>query len=193
VSTKLEGRVRPRLLTSLALTFVVPLAPAGAASGLTLGKVAPPGLGGCTDCEVLQRNGRCRRAPLPGARRELDGHLLEHAGRRRRDRARPASGLSSDRHARSVQDHQADEVGDCPGEHGHPSFATSLAVKGGDLLGLVTVDNLVSAYSTNVAGDTVSTVPCGLSVGGLVGRGTPCKLGSLTTHLVNVSATLVPR
>jgi len=192
VSVKLEGRVRPRLLTSLALAFVVPLALAGAASGLTLGQVAPPGLGGCGNCEVLQRNvaaGEPRYRVPAGNWTITSWSTQGGGGATGHARLRVYRPTGTPGQFKIIRQTKLETVP----ANGHPSFATSLAVKGGDLLGLVTVDNLVSAYSTNVAGDTVSTAPCGLSVGGLAGRGTPCKLGSLTTHLVNVSATLVPR
>jgi hypothetical protein len=79
---------------------------------------------------------------------------------------------------------------------GHPSFAVSIKVQGGDLLGLEAVHDVPLAYPTSVAGDEVSSPHCSagaLTVGTLVGTGTECPLASLTSRLVNVSAELIPR
>jgi hypothetical protein len=164
---------------------------AGTANALTLGQVGPPDLGGCGSCEVFQRRvgSGGPSYTVPAGNWTITSWSARGggtaAGKARLRVYRPTGTpgqfkLAKQTHLELIP------------ANGHPSFATSLNVRGGDRLGIVTVDNLASAYTTDVTGDDVSGVPCDPSVGQLVGKGTTCKLSLLTTHLVNVSAELFP-
>src|SRR4051812_4308727 len=187
------GRARKRSLVCVALAGVSTLGITATASALTLGSVAPPNMGGCTNCEVMQLQvaaGEPKyRVPAgPTGFWTITSWSTQGGG--------VATGQARLRVYRKVAAPgqyvllRQSALGTVPA-HSHPSFATSLNVQKGDLLGLGTIKNVVSAYNSGVAGDNVETIHCfPTGPGQLVGPGTSCPFGALPYRLANVSATL---
>jgi hypothetical protein len=165
---------------------------AGVANAVTLGKVAPPNLGGCSNCEVFQRRVGAGEPSytVPAGNWTITSWSAQGggtaAGKARLRVYRPTSTLGQFRLVRQT-------IRKLIPASGHPSFATSLNVRGGDLLGLEAEGNLPSTYATSVNGDREFVVFCSPTLGQLVGKGTTCTLAPFATHLVNVSAELIPR
>jgi hypothetical protein len=184
-----------RLLVSVGLAGVGVLSITATASALTLGSVAPPNMGACTSCDVMQFQTAASepkyRVPagptgfwtITSWSSQGGGTAAGHA----RIRVyRKAPGLGQ---YKLVRQSALETIP----AHGHPSHTTSLDVMKGDLLGLGTLDNLVSGYD-GVAGDNEKAIFCDpTGPGQLVGPGTSCPFGDLGTSLVNVQATLKPR
>ena len=161
------------------------------ANALTLGKVAPPGGGGCTSCESFQRDVAAGQPSyrVPAGIWTITSWSAQGGGSaagQARLRVYRPTGKSGQ--FKLVKQSKFETIP----ANGHPSFATSLNVEGGDLLGLVTVSDVATGYPS-IAGNDVSNVTCAPKVGQLVGKGTTCPLSPVPDHLVNVSAHLVQR
>jgi hypothetical protein len=168
---------------------------AAAANAKTLGQVAPPGLGGCNSCDGFQSHvGKDEpRYRVPSGKWTITSWSAEGGGSAvGKARLRVYRPTGTKGQFQLVKQSKLEIV---PAS-GHPSFATSIKVQGGDLLGLETRGDVGLAYPTTVAEDEVQGVHCSsvpLTVGTLVGVGTECGLATVTSRLVNVSAVLVPR
>jgi hypothetical protein len=75
---------------------------------------------------------------------------------------------------------------------GHPKFPVRLKVRGGDLLGILTLENLASGYNNGVERNLATIPLCHPDLGGLIGAETDCPLLPLTTSLINMRVTLSP-
>jgi hypothetical protein len=73
---------------------------------------------------------------------------------------------------------------------GHPIFLTSLTVKGGDLIGIFTIEGLPAGYPSVIKKNSSWVFNCGLDLGDLVGTDTGCDLGPLKGNLVDAKVTL---
>jgi len=187
----LGQRTRALRFSTLALGLAVAsgLPLTGAAFARSLGSLAPPNYGGCTSCEVFQGSTALGQPSyvvphgnwtITSWRAQGGGTAAGHAKLRiyRPTNVAGQFKLLAESALMTIP------------KNGHPSFTVSIAVRGGDLLGIQTVDNLPSAYSSGVSGDNSSTVPCGPTVGQRVGAETSCALGVITTELANVKVTL---
>jgi hypothetical protein len=192
----MTSRTRTRMSLALGVTALYALSMSASASALTLGSVGPPGLGGCTSCDVFQYQvaaGEPKyRVPagstgfwtITSWSTQGGGTDVGHA----RIRVYRQTGTAGQ--FKLIRESPLRTIP----ANGHPTFATSLDVKKGDLLGLGTLDDVSSGYPSGVAGDTAKTIFCDpTGPGELVGQGTSCPLGNLSSTLVNVSATLKPR
>jgi hypothetical protein len=182
--------VKSRKLCAL-IALLSALGLSASANALTLGKVAPPGGGGCTSCESFQRDVAAGQPSyrVPAGIWTITSWSAQGGGSaagQARLRVYRPTGKSGQ--FKLVKQSKFETIP----ANGHPSFATSLNVQGGDLLGLVTVSGVGTGYPS-ITGNEVSNVPCAPKVGQLVGKGTTCLLSSLPNHLVNVSAHLVQR
>jgi hypothetical protein len=165
------------------------------ANARTLGQVAPPGLGGCGNCDVFQAHvgkGEPRyRVPLGKWTITLwSAQGGGNAAGKARLRVYRPTGTKG-----QFQLVKQSKIETIPAS-GHPSFAASINVEGGDLLGLEGRHDVPPVYPTSVADDEVATVHCSsvpLIPGQLVGAGTECGLVTFTSRLVNVTVELVPR
>ena len=188
--------IRGRALLSGGLALVGALSAAGSASALTLGQVAPPNLGNCSSCDGFQLKvgAGAPKYRVPAGSTGLwtinswsaqGGGSANGRARLRVYRRTPTGGQF-----KLVKQSDLKTVP----KDGSPSFATSLNVKQGDMLGLGTVSSLPLAYGTAFTGSDVKILFCDpTGVGQLVGAGTMCPLADYQDGLVNVAATLTPR
>jgi hypothetical protein len=185
-----------RLALSLGLAAIGALVFATGASARTLGSLAPPDNGGCSNCELFQsKTGvgapkyRVPKGPTGlwtiTAWSTQGGGSFDGMARLRVYRPTATNGQFELAKQSAVETVPAD---------GHPSFATSLDVEKGDRLGIRTVSGVSAAYSAGgLTGNIAAIVPCGPSLGQLVGAGTSCPLTSFPNELANVTAKLTPR
>jgi hypothetical protein len=185
-----------RLVLCAGLAGVLALSVASSASALTLGAVAPPNMGGCSNCNVMGFQSAVGapkyRVPAgPTGFWTITAWSSQGGGADAgQARLRVYRQSGSPGQYKMVRQSALETIP----AHGHPSNATSLNVMKGDLLGLSTVDNVVSAYDTGVTGDNTKTILCNLTgPGQIVGPGTSCPFGNLGTELPNVSVTLQSR
>jgi hypothetical protein len=191
------SRTRSRLLLSFGLAAIGALVWATGASAKTLGSLAPPGGGGCNDCDVFQgtTGTGAPKYRVPNGPTGLwtitawstqGGGVAE--GKARLRVYRPVGGGQFELvRQSSLETVPADAA---------PVFATSLKVQKGDRLGLGTRSGVGTAYATSLTGNLVKGVHCPstpLGVGTFVGPGTECPTNDLADRLVNVSAELSPR
>jgi hypothetical protein len=195
MSKKLSQRAGTRHFSCLVLGLVAAsvLLPAGSANALTLGALAPPNLGGCGSCDVFQRISVVGQPlyKVPPGLWTITSWSAQGggtaAGKARLRVYRPTATPNQYKLMRQSS------LGLIPAS-GHPTFAASIDVRGGDLLGIETVSNVPSAFSTSAIGPKVSTLQCDpTGVGQLVGAGTPCPLGTLLSEFANIKATLIMR
>jgi hypothetical protein len=171
------------------LSLASALALASPAAAVILGSLAPPDLGGCGNCNTVQ----WKSAPgepsyeVPPGKWRIKSWSTQGGGTAAgKARLRVYRPTGTKRQLRLVK--QSD-FGKVP-VNGRPVFATSLTVRGGDLIGLYTLDNLSSGYSTGLTKDVFWAVACASNVGDLVGAGTGCKPGVLKASRVNIEAKL---
>src|SRR5205814_1332829 len=127
-------RIRLRLFSSLVLGLMAAgaLWPTGSAGARTLGAVAPPGLGGCSSCDVFQRKTAAGqpRYRVPAGNWTITSWSAQGggtaAGQARLRVYRPTGTPGQFKIVKQTS------LRSIPA-NGHPSFATSLAVQGGDL------------------------------------------------------------
>jgi hypothetical protein len=165
------------------------------ANALRLGTVAPPDLGGCASCDVLQVTSAPgeRSYKVPRGRWKVTSWSAQGGG-------------AEDGEARLLVFRRTA----APGQYkvigrsrletvpadGSPNFATRVRVRRGDRLGISTIASVPAGYSTANVSDLEAIVggSCdGLAPGEKVGAGTPCPLVESPTTRVNVSARLKPR
>lgn len=187
--TSARHRLRTILRCGVPAAFAIVVTLADAACALTLGAVAPPGLGGCGNCNVFQRqDGSGPSYRVPAGKWTITSWSAQGGG--------SESGKARLRVYRRTQVGQFKVVQQSRRKvvpaNGSPSFPVSLAVRGGDRIGIETVRNLVSAYGVSNGAKT-ATVPCSVVRGQLVGAGTSCALGKLGNEQVNVAVELAPR
>jgi hypothetical protein len=160
------------------------------ASARTLGSVAPPNLGACSSCDAFQLATAAGQPSyrVPRGKWTITSWSAQGSGTEAgKARLRVYRATATPGQFMLVKQSHIERIP----KNGHPTFATSLSVKGGDLLGLGTVIGVPSGYSTGVDGDNEVAVHCDpTGVGQLVGEGTSCPLANLTHALVNVKATL---
>jgi hypothetical protein len=184
-----------RLFFSLGLVAVGALAWAAGAGARTLGSLAPPDLGGCSNCNSFQlKTGvgapkyRVPKGPTGlwtiTAWSAQGGGSFDGMARIRVYRPTATHGQFKLLRESALETVPAD---------GHPSFATDLNVRTGDRLGINTVSGVPAAYGTALTGNVIAIVPCGPSLGQLVGHGTSCPLTKDQNELINVTAQLTPR
>jgi len=194
MAAKPRSRIRLSALAVVAIAIGA-LASAAGASAKTLGSVAPPGLGGCTDCDFFQLttgmgapNYRVPKGPTGRwtitAWSAMGGASADGQARLRVYRPTATAGQF-----KFVKQSALETVP----PNTAPVFTTSLNVKKGDNLGLGTVDNLTPAYPAVLANNLTASVGCSPVRGQLIGTGTSCPLGNFADHLINVSADLTPR
>jgi hypothetical protein len=188
--------IRGRLLLSLGLALVGALSVAASANALTLGQVAPPNLGGSVSGDVFQlkvgAGAPKYRVPAgPTGLWTIDSWSAQGGGSANgRARLRVYRRTQTGGQFKLVKQSDLKTVP----KDGSPSFATSLNVRQGDLLGLGTVSEVPVAYGTTFTGSDVKILGCDpTGVGQLVGAGTTCPLFDYQPGLVNVAATLTPR
>jgi hypothetical protein len=174
---------------AFALSLGSALAVGSPAAALTLGSLAPPDLGGCGNCNVVQR----KTAPgepsyeVPPGKWKIKSWSAQGGGTAAgKARLRVYRPTGTKRQLKLVKQ---SAYGTVPAD-GHPVFATNLKVRGGDLIGLYTQDNIPSAHNIGLGKNVVWTVGCASTVGDLVGAGTGCKPGLLKGYLVNAEVTL---
>src|SRR5262249_38475148 len=157
-----------------------------AANALTLGKVAPPGLGGCVSCNVFQLHTGAGepRYRVPAGIWTITSWSAQ-GGTSYNAQARLRGYRPTATHGQFKLVKQSNIAPIPP--NGHPSFATSLDVLEGDLLGLGTTGGAPAGYNTLVFQDKEEIATCNPTLGQLVGKGTTCKLVLSTSSLANVS------
>jgi hypothetical protein len=192
----MSSSLRKRLLLGLSLAAVGALSMAGTASAITLGAVAPPDLGGCSSCDVFgTKNGvgapKYTVPQGPTGLWTITSWSAQGGGSQPgQARLRVYRRTSTSGQYMLLRQSKLETVP----PHGHPSFATSMRVNKGDLLGLGTIENVPSAYGSAFTDSTVKALICDpTGPFELVGAGTSCPLGTLKPEQVNVSATLTPR
>lgn len=189
MSTPARPRFGRALHLGLPLALASVLAFVSAARALTLGALAPPGLGGCSGCDVFQRrDGSAASYRVPQGKWTITSWSTQGGG--------GAPGQARLRVYRPTQAGQfklvkQSRLRSIPA-NGSPSFSLNLAVRGGDRIGLEVVNNLVSAYGVSTGGK-VTTVSCEPALGQLVGPGTGCSVGKITDEQANVLVELAPR
>jgi hypothetical protein len=159
---------------------------------VTLGSLAPPDLGGCGNCNVLQWKsapGEPSYQVPPGKWKVISWSAQgggNAAGKARLRVYRPTGTKGQLKLVRQSA------YGAIPPD-GHPVFATNLKVRGGDVIGLYTQDNVPSAHDIGPRKNVVWTAGCVTGLGHLVGPGTGCTPdGVLKGYLVNVEVELSP-
>ena len=193
MATKPHSRIRLSAL-AVAATAIGALVSAAGASAKTLGSLAPPGLSGCTSCDVFQGKTavgepKYRVPKGPTGLWKITAWSAQGG---------TADGIARLRVYRPTATHGQFKLVKQGGDEtvpadGHPSFPTSLNVKKGDLLGLRTESNIPAGYESGLFGDVGKVLGCGVGLDQLVGTGTSCPLVSRHFDLVNVSAELTPR
>jgi len=195
MSTKPSRRAHARFFSSFTFGLAVAsaLALSTTANARQLGAIGAPHLGGCTNCNVFQL------ATATGEPQYVVPHgkwTITHWGTQGGGSASGQSRLQVFRPTATAGQFKLIARSNLETTHknGHPYFATNIDVRGGDLLGFATVDNISSAYSTSVTGDNVKIVACTVTgVGQRVGAGTSCALADLAPELVNVRVKLIRR
>ena len=164
------------------------------ADALRLGTVAPPDLGGCVSCQLFQvttASGE-RSYKVPKGRWKITSWSAQGGG-------------DDDGEARLLVFRRTGTPGQykligrshletVPAD-GSPNFATNIAARRGDRLGIGTIHSLPAGYNTANTSDLEAIVngcsPLGL--GETVGAGTSCPLVDSPSSRANVSARLRPR
>lgn len=164
------------------------------ANALRLGTVAPPGLGGCSSCQLFQvttASGE-RSYKVPKGKWNITSWSAQGgsmvSGQARllvfRRTATPDQYRLIGRSA--LETVPADRS---------PNFATNIAARRGDRLGIGSDGGLPAGYNTGNTSDLEAIVNgcSGLGLGEEVGAGTSCPLVESPSSRVNVSAQLRPR
>ncbi len=174
---------------ALGLSLAAAIAFGSPAAAVTLGSLAPPNSGGCGNCNVLQ----WKSAPgepsyeVPPGKWTITSWTAQGGGvAAGKARLRVYRPTGTKRQLKLVKQ---SAYGKIPAD-GHPQFATSLKVRGGDLIGVYTVDNVPSAYNAAAGKTVVWAANCDTLIGDLVGRGSGCKPGLLKGYLANIEVTL---
>jgi hypothetical protein len=180
----------------LAVAMAGLIAPAGGAksSRVTIGHIAPPGTGGCSNCNSFQwsTSKDSPRYRVPKGRwtlvkwRTRGGDMAEGSARMRVWRETNTDGkyrLIGQSPVKTV------DVGDAA------AFRAHIDVKRGDLLGLYAITGIAAGYSSADAEDVGAGASCfdGGGVGDSVGTGTSCAIVPIEHSLANVAATLKRR
>jgi hypothetical protein len=175
-------------MISAAGNFITP----ATAGKLTIGSLAPPHLGGCTNCILFQRStGKGEPSyKVPAGKWKIISWSAQGGGQAVGQALlivfRPTATAGQ---FKVVKQSAVETIP----KSGHPSFTVNFNVEEGDVIGLATLSGLVTGYSAPVTKDKAWIVGCFTNVGDKVGAGTPCGLTPLTESLVNVRATLVKR
>lgn len=159
------------------------------AVALKLGSLAPPDLGGCGNCNTVQR----RSAPgqpsyeVPPGKWKIKSWSAQGGGTAAgKAMLRVYRPTGEKNQLKLIRQTSLEKI---PAD-GHPVFKTDLIVRGGDLIGIYTVDNVPAGYLSGLNKDFTWVFACDLDVGDLVGPGSDCKLNPLKGDLVNVEVTL---
>jgi hypothetical protein len=164
-----------------------------AAGAITLGQVAPPNLGGCSNCNVFQQR-TLPSAPsyrVPAGRWTIKHWSAQGGGtsdaQTRLRVYRPTK--TAGRFKLIGQSHTETVPGDAS-----PRFDTKLRVRRGDRLGIRTTGGASAGYDAGETGNVEAIVTCDpTGVGQLVGTGTACPLVQDTSGFVNMWAKLRKR
>jgi hypothetical protein len=184
-----------RLVTclTLALSATAALSLAASSAGARgLGHVAPPGAGGCTNCQALALH-TAPSSPsyvVPHGRWKVTswsvrGHAIDDAAARllvyRRTSTPGAYRLLAESRKRKVAAGSA------------PTFSSSIRVRRGDRLGIQGIGHIPVRYDSTLQ-DQIGVFTCYPGPGQIVGTGTACPLDiSGGGARINVAATIKRR
>lgn len=188
----MQGSRAVHLVGALALAAGLVLALPAMANVVLIGQVSPPDAGGCNSCAQFQLKTESGQPSykVPKGKWELKAWSAQGGGSAdggaRLLVFRPTA--TPGRFQLIGRSHKATVPAD-----GSPFFSTQIQVKGGDRLGVATVDNLPSGHAGN-GGDQAQALTCNpQGVGQKVGAGTACPLTDFPQSLTNVEAKLRPR
>jgi hypothetical protein len=178
-------------LIALSVALVALAAPAIASNVVLIGRVAAPGLGACSGCNVLQLKTEGQPSyKVPKGKWELKAWSAQGSG-------------SADGEARLLVFRRTATPGQfkligssdletVPADDS-PFFATAIQVKGGDRLGIQTYEPPSASTDTGNDGDVAKGLACYPDPGQRVGAGTDCALfQTFEGRTVNVEAKLRP-